>query len=156
MTERGEQGRRLSGRRMSSHSTSRPWCRVSKGNRSAAPGGAMVASLRIRLEARPAAHRCFRAYGIAVGQDLFGAWMVEMNYGRIGTAGRTEVRSFCTPEDAQAQVDACLRKRATAPRRIGVAYRVQRIVRSEEWRQPGLDNRLDAWFSTVRDQALTH
>ena len=116
----------------------------------------MVASLRIRLEARSAAHRCFRAYGIAVGQDLFGAWMVEMNYGRIGTAGRTKVRSFCTREDAQAQVDACLRKRATAPRRIGVAYRVQRIVRSEEWRQPGLDNRLDAWFSTVRDQALTH
>ena len=91
----------------------------------------MVASLRIRLEARSAAHRCFRAYGIAVGQDLFGAWMVEMNYGRIGTAGRTKVRSFCTTEDAQAQVEACLRKRATAPRRIGVAYCVQRIVRSD-------------------------
>ena len=61
-------------------------------------------SLCIRLEARSAAHRCFRAYGIDVSQDLFGAWMVEMNYGRIGTMGRTKVRLFGSREQAQAQV----------------------------------------------------
>ena len=96
------------------------------------------------LEARSAVHRCFRAYGIDVSRDLFGAWMVEMSYGRIGTIGRTKVRSFRTTEQAQAQVDVCLRKRSTAPRRIGVDYRVRRIVRSEEWRQPALDNWLGA------------
>ena len=51
--------------------------------------GAMLTSLCIRLEARSAAHRCFRAYEIELGTDLFGAWMVEMSYGRIGALGRT-------------------------------------------------------------------
>jgi predicted DNA-binding WGR domain protein len=103
-----------------------------------------VESLCIRLEARSVAHRCFRAYGIDVSQDLFGAWMVEMNYGRIGTMGRTKVRSFGTTEQVQAKVDICLRKRSTAPRRIGVDYRLRRIVRFRGWRQPALDNWLGA------------
>jgi predicted DNA-binding WGR domain protein len=105
-----------------------------------------VTTLCIRLEARSAAHRCFRAYEIEVGADLFGAWLVEMNYGRIGTMGRSKIRSFATIEGAQAQVHACLRKRATAPRRIGVAYHVRGIVQSEAWCQPDLEHRLGAWF----------
>ena len=48
-----------------------------------------MASLCITLEARSPAHRCFRAYEIAAGVDLFGAWLVDMSYGRIGTSGRT-------------------------------------------------------------------
>ena len=74
----------------------------------------------VRLEAKCAARGCFRSYEIALGPDLFGAWMVEMNYGRVGTAGRTKVRSFETVEAAQAQVRVCLRKacdRTTADRR---------------------------------------
>jgi hypothetical protein len=51
-------------------------------------------SLHIRLEARSSARRCFRAYEVAAGVDLFGAWLVEMSYGRIGTPGRTKARSF--------------------------------------------------------------
>jgi hypothetical protein len=65
-----------------------------------------------------------------VGKDLFGAWLVEMSYGRIGAMGRAKVRSFATMEDALAQVNACLRKRATAPRRIGVAYHVRSVTKS--------------------------
>ena len=87
----------------------------------------MLTSLCIRLEARSVAHRCFRSYEIELGADLFGAWMVEMSCGRIGALGRTKVRSFSPTKEAQAQVRACLRKRATAPRRIGVAYRVRRM-----------------------------
>jgi predicted DNA-binding WGR domain protein len=86
-----------------------------------------VTSLRITLEARSSARRCFRAYEIAAGTDLFGTWLVEMSYGRIGTMGRAKVRSFASTAEALAQVNACLRKRETAPRRIGVAYRVRRI-----------------------------
>ena len=59
---------------------------------------------------------------IDVATDMFGAWLVDMSYGRIGTIGRSTIRSFTTIEGAQDQVRACLRKRATAPRRIGVAY----------------------------------
>ena len=105
-----------------------------------------MTSLCIRLEARSPAHRCFRAYEVAAGVDLFGAWLVEMTYGRIGTSGRTTTRSFPIAEAAQAQVTACLRKRASAPRRIGVAYRVRSAVRSEEWCEHDLDERLRTWF----------
>jgi hypothetical protein len=41
--------------------------------------------LSIRLEARSPPHRCHRAYEIAVSADLFGVWLVALNYGRIGT-----------------------------------------------------------------------
>ena len=89
-----------------------------------------MTSLRITLEARSSARRCFRAYEIAAGTDLFGTWLVEMSYGRIGTMGRAKVRSFATTDDALAQVNACLRKRATAPRRVGVAYHVRSVTKS--------------------------
>ena len=105
-----------------------------------------MTSLHILLEARSAARRCWRSYEIDVSADLFGVWLVEMSYGRIGTTGRSKVRSFATAADAQVQVHACLRKRATAPRRIGVRYRLRRASRAGSWSKPGLENRLCAWF----------
>ena len=114
---------------------------------------ARVTSLSIRLEARSAAHRCYRAYVIDVGTDLFGAWLVDMSYGRIGTIGRSKIRSFATIEDTQDQVRACLRKRATAPRRIGAAYHVRRVYRNEGWSEPGFDDRLRGRFPPTADAA---
>jgi predicted DNA-binding WGR domain protein len=105
-----------------------------------------MTSLYILLEARSAARRCWRSYEIEVGADLFGAWLVEMSYGRIGTMGRSKVRSFATAADAQAEVRACLRKRATAPRRIGVAYRLRRASQAGSWSHAALDDRLRIWF----------
>ena len=98
------------------------------------------------------AHRCFRAYEIELGADLFGAWMVEMSYGRIGALGRTKVRSFSTTEDAQAQVRACLRKHATALRRIGAAYRVRRMDGCTTWLPPELADPHGAWSAVANDQ----
>ncbi len=97
-----------------------------------------MTSLHILLDARSAMHRCWRAYEVEVGVDLFGAWLVEMSYGRIGTMGRSKIRSFATAASAQAKVQACLRKRASAPRRIGVAYRLRRASHEADWSQPGL------------------
>ena len=105
-----------------------------------------MTSLHILLEARSPARRCWRAYEVDVGTDLFGVWLVEMSYGRIGTMGRTKVRSFATAAAAQAEVHACLRKRATAPRRIGVAYCLRRASRSEDWSRSERDDRLRDWF----------
>ena len=112
----------------------------------------MLTSLCIRLEARSVAHRCFRSYEIELGADLFGAWTVEMRYGRIGALGRTKVRSISTTEDAQAQVPACLRKRATAPRRIGVAYHVRRMDGCRTWLPPELADPHGAWSAVANDQ----
>ena len=41
----------------------------------------------ITLKARSSAHRCHRAYEIAVSQDLFGTWLVHMSFGPIGARG---------------------------------------------------------------------
>ena len=105
-----------------------------------------MTSLHILLEARSPARRCWRAYEIEVGVDLFGAWLVEMSYGRIGTMGRSKVRSFAAAADAQAEVHACLRKRATAPRRIGVGYRLRHASQSGDWSRSELDDPLRVWF----------
>ena len=105
-----------------------------------------VTSARIRLEARLPARRCFRAYEVAVTRDLFGAWVVERCYGRIGALGRAKVRSFATPEEAQAEVEACLRKRASAPSRIGVAYQVRDATGSGVW-QP---SEVEAWLRVLQ------
>jgi hypothetical protein len=60
------------------------------------------------MQCLPQCHRssCYRAYAIDVATDLFGAWLVDMSYGRIGTIGRSKIRSFATIEDAQDQVHA--------------------------------------------------
>jgi predicted DNA-binding WGR domain protein len=110
------------------------------------PVEATLASLCIALEARSPARRCFRAYEIAAGVDLFGAWRVDMSYGRIGTRGRTKTRSFPTAAAAQAQVVACLKRRASAPRRIGVGYQV---VRHGGLGRSDLEDRLRPWFGTA-------
>ena len=105
-----------------------------------------MTSLHILLEARSAVRRCWRAYEIEVGADLFGAWLVEMSYGRIGTMGRSKIRSFATAADAQAEVDAMPAQaceRATTDRgRLSSAAASQ----AGDWSQPGLDDRLRAWF----------
>jgi hypothetical protein len=69
-----------------------------------------------------------------------------MSYGRIRASGRTTARSFAIADDAAAQVKACLRKRASAPRRVGLLYRVRTVVRDEAWSQPDPDEQLAAWF----------
>jgi predicted DNA-binding WGR domain protein len=100
---------------------------------------------------RSPAHRRHRAYEIAVSADLFGVWLVEMSYGRIGTFGRLKARSFSTADAAAAEVKACLCKRASAPRRIGVAYRLKSAAQHGDWHLPELDERLGAWFPRSAD-----
>ena len=115
-----------------------------------------MTSLCIKLEAWSAAHRCHRAYEIAVNADLFGAWLVEMSYGRIGTVGRVKARSFSTADAAAAEVKSCLRKRASAPRRIGVAYRLRSAAQHGDWHLPELDERFCAWLPQPGDVSPSH
>ena len=44
----------------------------------------------IHLEACDPARNIWRSYSITAGQDLFGDWIVAMNYGRIGSRGTTK------------------------------------------------------------------
>ena len=73
-----------------------------------------------------AAHRNL---SIEAGTDLFGDWLVEVTYGRIGTRGRC--RRYTVQDEAatRKQVRKVLQRRATAKRRTGVSYRGCELVR---------------------------
>ena len=83
----------------------------------------MMGETVIALQAcDPGANR-MRAWRAEAGRDLFGAWIVEVQFGRIGRAGRTRQRAFAAESEVRAFLRARLRRRASAPARIGVAYR---------------------------------
>ena len=88
---------------------------------------------RITLEARNPARGCLRHYRVEAGTDLFGIWVVQISYGRIGTVGRS--RSFVVRDEAEARhlAQSILKRRATAPRRIGAAYRVLELIDPAGW-----------------------
>lgn len=82
----------------------------------------MMSTFTAHLEARDPALGRFRAYLLEAGTDLFGAWLVDVTFGRIGTRGR---RIRCVVQDknvARKLVRENLRRRATAQKRIGVPY----------------------------------
>lgn len=74
------------------------------------------------LEAKDTNRNIHRAYSIAYGQDLFGNWVVETTYGRIGGKGRTIVTLVNNEEEALKYVQKILKRRQSAPKRIGVGY----------------------------------
>jgi hypothetical protein len=65
-----------------------------------------------------------RAYEIHVGSDLFSQLTVTIDFGAIGARGQRRVHLVADIAEAQAMVRRALRRRLTAPRRIGVPYRV--------------------------------
>ena len=83
----------------------------------------MQAEIAIALRAENPARNVRRAWRAEAGTDLFGVWLVQTRFGRIGTEGRVLARSFADEEGARAYLAASLRRRAGAVRRIGVAYR---------------------------------
>ncbi|QSA99350.1 WGR domain-containing protein (plasmid) [Methylococcus sp. EFPC2] len=82
----------------------------------------------IHLEASDPARNIRRSYSIAAGQDLFGDWIVALNYGRIGAKGHTKTVQVADEAAAYSYVRKCLCKRKSAPKRIGIDYKVKGIV----------------------------
>lgn len=84
----------------------------------------MQAERWIALEAVDRPRNVFRAWRCEVGTDLFGAVMMSVTFGRIGAAGRTVARTVASQDAPDAALRGMLARRASAPRRIGVGYRV--------------------------------
>jgi predicted DNA-binding WGR domain protein len=80
--------------------------------------------LTVALEARHTARNHQRRYEITVGRDLFDDWSVVIRYGRIGQGGREERFAGPQADELMAVVRERLRRRLSAPRRIGVPYRL--------------------------------
>ncbi len=64
---------------------------------------------------------------------MFGAWLVDVTYGRIGTRGRRVHYVAADEAEARKLVQRSLRRRATAKKRIGVSYRFRELIDPSEW-----------------------
>ena len=83
-----------------------------------------LSEAHLRLQAVAPARNVARDYHIRLSRDLFGFWLVDAAWGRIGGARNGNRHSFADPAQALAHIRALLVRRAGAPRRIGVAYRL--------------------------------
>ncbi|WP_084675427.1 MULTISPECIES: WGR domain-containing protein [Methylomicrobium] len=85
------------------------------------------------LKAQDPVRNIYRAYSIAYGQDLFGNSIVETTYGRIGGKGRTLISVVNNEDEALKYVQKSLKCRQSAPKRIGVAYKIRTTLNSAQW-----------------------
>ena len=74
-----------------------------------------------------------RAYRLEIGRDLFDAWWVEVTFGRIGRAGRTLRFAALNEVEARNIAGACLARRGSAQRRIGVSYEERSTFDPQDW-----------------------
>jgi hypothetical protein len=84
----------------------------------------MIDDIAIELQARDVDANRLRAWRIEAGPDLFGVWVTTVRFGRIGMADRALGYQFASEAEVRSFVLTRLRRRRTAKRRIGVAYRV--------------------------------
>jgi predicted DNA-binding WGR domain protein len=83
----------------------------------------MLAVLTLELEARDLTANRLRRWQVDISYDLFGAWIADVQYGRIGSRGRQARLVFESQPDVDAFLRQRLHRRASAKRRIGVDYR---------------------------------
>lgn len=77
---------------------------------------------RLEMIARDLPRNINRRYAIEASVDLFGAHIVDTSWGRAGTWGQSRRFVYDSADEAQRAVTAHLRRRARAPRRIGISY----------------------------------
>jgi len=74
-----------------------------------------------------------RFYIINVGRDLLGDLIVTFRNGRIGNFGRLKSHVCKDLEEAAKIVSKSLKRRNSAPKRIGVYYKIQSIYDPDNW-----------------------
>jgi predicted DNA-binding WGR domain protein len=84
----------------------------------------MLSEKSMRLEAIDRTRNVFRSWRCEIDHDLFGATLVSVTFGRIGSDGRTIRRAVADESAALALVRRLLMRRATSVKRCGAAYRV--------------------------------
>src|SRR5690242_4027219 len=84
----------------------------------------MLELCHIALRALHPERNVWRAYRLSLGRDLFGEWTVDLRYGRVGQEGQGRRIACASLEEAHRIARSHLRRRISAPRRIGCTYRV--------------------------------
>lgn len=95
----------------------------------------MDSLLTVALEAHHAERNHHRRYNITIGLDLFGHWTVCIRYGRIGQGSQSCRFGGDNVEAMQRIVHEHLRRRISAPRRIGCKYLLTALDAA-----PGMDS----------------
>ena len=80
--------------------------------------------LTVAFEAHNAELNHHRRYQVTIGRDLLDYWTVAIRYGRTGQGGQEKLFASPMPEDMKAVVRDRLRRRLSAPKRIGCPYRL--------------------------------
>jgi len=83
--------------------------------------------LTIALEAHSDERNHHRRYEASVGRDLFGHWVVTVRYGRVGGPLRELRFGSADADEARSIVHDRLRRRLSAPRRIGCGYGIREL-----------------------------
>jgi predicted DNA-binding WGR domain protein len=107
----------------------------------------MIDLLTIALEAHSDERNHHRRYEVSVRRDLLGDWVVTIRYGRVGESLREFHVGWPDVEQARVIVDDRLRRRLSAPTRIGCRYTVRQLnvapgVVVSDWASPALLARL--------------
>ena len=94
--------------------------------------------LKLALEAHNSEINVHRHYVFIVGQDLFGDWNLTIRWGKVGQTGQVKRYASKHPSDIQEIIRDRLRRRLSAPKRIGCAYQIARlsaatIMDASEW-----------------------
>jgi predicted DNA-binding WGR domain protein len=95
--------------------------------------------LTVAFEAHSQEANHHRRYQVTVGRDLLDHWTVAILYGRIGQGGQEMRFASPKPEDMRAVIRDRLRRRLSAPKRIGCPYRLSAFTAA-----PGFD--ASAWL----------
>jgi hypothetical protein len=95
--------------------------------------------MTVAFEAHHAELNHHRRYQITVGRDLLDDWTVSISYGRTGQGGHVLRFASPKPEEMRAVIRDRLRRRLSAPRRIGCPYRLTMLNAA-----PGID--ASAWL----------
>jgi predicted DNA-binding WGR domain protein len=80
--------------------------------------------LTVAFEAHNAEKNHHRRYQMTLGRDLLNDWTVAISYGRTGQAGREICYAASQEEAMRAIIRDRLRRRLSAPKRIGCPYRL--------------------------------
>jgi len=90
--------------------------------------------LTVAFEAHNQEENHHRRYQITVGRDLLDDWTVAIRYGRTGQGGQEKRFAWPKPEEIRAVIRDRLRRRLSAPKRIGCPYRLTALSMA-----PGFD-----------------
>ena len=80
--------------------------------------------LQVAFEAHNPELNHYRRYQITLGRDLLDDWTVSISYGRIGQGGHLLRFASSKADDMRAVIRDRLRRRLSAPKRIGCSYRL--------------------------------